>query len=145
VQKRIRKLIPEFMRNYKLNKFTSSEPISDESVLEYVEYTLGDGVSVDSLPEFAIMKKRVARAVVSDLKSYDELITFLVSHLQTPNLHWFYTATTIGLLEIVIAREIPVPASLMTVVMEKCLLSDIRAGIITLINLVQFAMFLCLF
>jgi hypothetical protein len=125
VQKRIRKLVPEFMRKW--NDVGRGGDVLGGGVVGYVEAVVGEG-GLEGMDEYAVMKTRVKRTEVVERAAYDELMSFLIGHLATPNLHWFYTATSIGLLEIIINREIGVSAKLMKAVMETCLLSDIRAG-----------------
>jgi proteasome activator subunit 4 len=124
VQKRIRKLLPDFMRKFNQIEFARTG-FWGECVSGYVMDVIGADDEAD-LPEYGMMKARVDRAIGRDRKAYDDLIEFLVGHLGTPNLHWFYTASTISLIENVIKREVPVREGLVQTVMQ-CLLSDIRA------------------
>lgn len=122
-----------------MRKFTQIEfcrtswAYTDHSELvSYLEFAL-ENVRVETLPEYGIMSQRVSKLSRSDHRAYDDLVDFLVSLLRNPNLHWFYTASTVGILEIVLKVEKPLPASLVTSVLEYGVLSDIRAGIISFV------------
>lgn len=118
------------MRKFNQIELVTTDPVyaENEVVLSYIESVTGGKGNLESLPQFGAMKKRVDRMAVVEAEAYHSLVSFMVSHLNTENLHWFYTASTIGLLEIVLRPEMPISADLMSAVINRGILSDIRAG-----------------
>lgn len=119
VQKRIRKILPDYMR--KFNQIEWEQGGSAESSAVAARLS-------DIAPDQAVCE-RMDRMHARNSAAYTQLISFLITHLATPNLHWFYTASTISLLDICLKECVVVPAPLVDVLVTHGVQSDLRAGV----------------